>query len=121
MLTSYLDIPDFNWYLNYRGIAWTTYIMTHAPIESTHIESDILNAADELAMMRMAVYGLNTKASLQLLEDVHLGSAHVTHTLSTSGSKSQIFLFSSIALLLFIIAVINFINLIIARSESRAR
>lgn len=121
VLTSYLDIPDFNWYLNYRGIAWTTYIMTHTPIENINVEKDIINAADELAMIRMEVYGLNTKASLQRLEDVHLCSAYVTHSLTVSGSKSQIILFTSIALLLFIIAVINFINLIIARSESRAR
>lgn len=121
LLTSYLDIPDIVEYGNYRGISWTCYIMTHLPIENPTVEEEILKVADELTMIRMAGYGLNTAISLQTLRDIHLGSSEVTHSFTTAGSKSQIFLFATIALLLFIIALINFINLIIAHSESRAK
>ena len=121
LLTSYLDIPDINEYGNYRGISWTCYIMTHLPVENPTIETEILKVADELAMIRMAVYGINTVTTLQSLKDIHLGSSGVTHSFTVAGSKSQIFLFATIAFLLFTIAIINFVNLIIAHSESRAK
>ncbi len=63
------------------------------------------------------------KLSLQSLEDIYLGSGDIQqlHNIFRSGSRTYIFIFSAIAILILLIACFNYMNLATARSLSRAR
>lgn len=63
------------------------------------------------------------KLKLQSLEDIYLGSGDIQqlHNVFRSGSRTYLFIFSAIAILILLIACFNYMNLATARSLSRAR
>ena len=61
-----------------------------------------------------------TKLHLQKLSDIHLRS-HLSTELEPNGDIRSVYIFSSVALFILLIAAINFINLSTARSASRAK
>ncbi len=64
--------------------------------------------------------GFSINASLQPVLDIHLKSGYVGE-IGMTGSMSNIFIYSAIALFILLIACINFMNLTTAKSTSRAR
>ncbi|MGA7836486.1 MAG: ABC transporter permease, partial [Ignavibacteriaceae bacterium] len=65
---------------------------------------------------RLAKLNINFKAYFQPLEDIHL-----KYNEGSQAGLSNIYIFSTIAFLIIIIACINFINLSIARSAKRTK
>jgi putative ABC transport system permease protein len=63
---------------------------------------------------------LFTKLGLQKLTDIHLRS-HTDYEAETNGDITRVYIFSSIALFILLIACINYMNLSTARSALRAR
>lgn len=61
-----------------------------------------------------------TKLHLQKLSDIHLRS-HLSTELEPNGDIRSVYIFSTVALFILLIASINFINLSTARSANRAR
>ncbi|WP_128545426.1 ABC transporter permease [Larkinella soli] len=57
---------------------------------------------------------------LQPLADIHLHS-HLENELTANGSATQVFLFSTVGLLILLLAGINYMNLATARAVGRAR
>jgi len=64
---------------------------------------------------------LKEKLYLLPLKDIHLRSSHISPGVSTPGDIKYVFIFSAIALLVLLVACINFMNLATARSASRAK
>ena len=64
--------------------------------------------------------GFSINASLQPVLNIHLKSGYVGE-IGMTGSMSNIFIYSAIALFVLLIACINFMNLTTAKSTSRAR
>ncbi|MBC7922684.1 MAG: ABC transporter permease, partial [Ferruginibacter sp.] len=58
---------------------------------------------------------------LQPLRDVHLRSAGITSGLGVHGDIKYVYIFSSVALLILLLACINFMNLSTARSSGRSK
>lgn len=119
-LTSFLDIRDFDHYLNKRGVAFPCYFTTHKPLDK-EAENEIIDIAEQISNVRMKHYGLEVSLSAQKLLDIHLHSKGYQYDIDGTGNISQIYLFGFIAMLLLVISIINFINLIIAKSETRNR
>lgn len=65
-------------------------------------------------------YGVTLKNSLQSLSSIHLHS-RTGYEIKPPGDINNIYIFSVLALFIIIIAIINFINLTTANSETRAR
>lgn len=63
--------------------------------------------------------GRNVTLSMQALGDIHFGGAY-RYDMGQRGNLQLIIIFSLVAVFIIVIAVINFINLITARSEKRA-
>ncbi|UCG61380.1 MAG: ABC transporter permease [Candidatus Zixiibacteriota bacterium] len=63
--------------------------------------------------------GNNLMFFLQPLTDIHLTS-HLENEIEPNGSYASVWIFSAIALLILIIAIINFVNLATARASGRA-
>ncbi|MGF1585729.1 MAG: FtsX-like permease family protein [Bacteroidales bacterium] len=121
LITSFLDIKDVNHYLNHRGISFHCYFTTHSPISDKSVEMDIVESAEQITNERMKQYGVTVSLSIQKLPDIHLKSQGFQFDFEGTGDMARIYLFGFIALLLFVIAVINFINLIVAKSDTRSR
>lgn len=64
--------------------------------------------------------GVSIHASLQSVKDIHLRSGYVGE-IGLTGSMSNIYIYSAIALFILFIACINFMNLTTAKSTRRAR
>src|SRR5258708_17927705 len=60
------------------------------------------------------------KCSLMPLTDIHLYS-HLAYELGINGSIQYVYIFSAIAILILLIACVNFMNLSTARSSNRAK
>jgi putative ABC transport system permease protein len=58
---------------------------------------------------------------LQPLTEIHFDPANLEYTIRPSGNKSYVYILAFIALLILVIACINFMNLATARSAERAR
>ncbi len=71
---------------------------------------------------RFGVNGLDIKveASFQPLKDIHLKS-HSEFELDTNGDINNVYIFSALAIFILIIAIVNFVNLVTANSENRAK
>ncbi len=65
-------------------------------------------------------HGWSIHALLQPIKKIHLGS-HFLGEMAVVGNKSNLFVFSAIALFILIVACINFMNLTTARSTKRAK
>ncbi|WP_411031831.1 ABC transporter permease [Spongiimicrobium sp. 3-5] len=72
------------------------------------------NAGDDFREM-----GLKKSLFLQPVKDIYLKSS-IGHEISNNGSMLYIYIFSSIAIFILIIACVNFMNLSTAKSETRA-
>jgi putative ABC transport system permease protein len=62
----------------------------------------------------------DVRLALQSLESIHLES-HLEYEIEPNGNKSDVYVFSGIAIFVLLIATINFVNLSTARSMKRAK
>lgn len=90
--------------------------------EGTHI-AGLQKKVDALVEKHMGEgmreYGGKFNITLQPLTSIHLHS-HLVHELGRQGDASRVYIFSAIAVLILLIACINFVNLSTARSSKRA-
>ena len=59
--------------------------------------------------------------SIQALSHIHLNSSHINFNPSTPGSMRTVYMFSAIAVIILLIACVNYMNLSTARSLTRAK
>ena len=64
--------------------------------------------------------GVNFKMSLQPLRDIHLNS-HLDYEIGTNGNKRSVYIFAMVAVLILLIACINYMNISTARSSVRVK
>lgn len=103
-----------------RGISTPSYILFKHPVdEKTHhkVASFVQQKTNEI----FSKLGIEVTHHLQPLEKIHLNSSHFQLSLSTPGNKNNIYTLGALALLIILVAVINYVNMETARSENRAR
>jgi len=97
----------------WRYMCFYTYLLLKANADANKIEENFSSLAEK--------YGIpNTKIFLQPLKSIHLYS-HYSGELGSNTHISTLVLLGSIALLILIIACINYMNLTTARSSSRTK
>jgi putative ABC transport system permease protein len=94
-------------------------------LKSKNVLSDE-NKEDLSALIKtytLTIYGEEYREriaySLQALTDIHFGQKY-GYDMGPRGNKELIYIFGAVALFILFIAIINFINLVTARSEKRA-
>jgi putative ABC transport system permease protein len=118
-LLPFIRIEDFeqawavldNWSLS----GFATYVQLEKMASSEDLENKIAY------YLKKHVPESEDVIYLQRFEDIHLYSSHIQFSLEGQGDITYVFIFSLIALLVLIIASINFMNLATARSATRAR
>lgn len=113
-LTNYLDRWDSNNYYTYVALK---------PDHSYERFASLLPTITRQHMLETEFYGENPdkigRFIPQPLNEIHLHS-NVNGEFATNGDIKYVYLFSSIALLILLVACINYINLTTARSATRA-
>ncbi len=126
-----MDNVQYDWG-NYLSHNFHTYLMFREGIDyksfEKNLETYIENYVFPQAKMAMQISsmeefeqaGNSLRYSLLPVEKIHLYSTR-PYELSAGGSIQYVFIFSAVALLILMIACINFMNLTTARSANRAR
>lgn len=120
MLVSFNSLPVLyntdvfleRWYWN---PCWT-YVLLEEGVSPEELEQQLPDFVDKNYADREETISL----SLQALTDIHLHS-NLDHEMEANGSIFYVYLFSVVAVLILVIACINFMNLSTARSADRAR
>jgi len=132
MITSMTSYPEVAW----RNFSWVWMQMaTYVKLQEGAIPAAI--DAKIHALVRQYVTAASKRGGfdydeliksggrwdfvLQPMTDIYLGSATIGNRLGPIGNRTQVYLFSVIAVFILGIACINFMNLATARSASRAR
>jgi len=125
------DIPQ-NAQLRFRGVrplpagytsGWQnanlyTYLLLKSPAGITSLRAGL--PAFAARTIRKEMQATEYQLELQPLLSIHLHS-NLDYEISANGSISRVYIFSGIALLILLIAIINYINLATARSSKRIR
>lgn len=97
-----------------------TYIKLNESSNAQVFEAKIKNYIEEKAGDAYAASGMEKTLFLQHLPNIYLHSNY-GYEIAPNGSITYLYIFTSIALFILMIACINFMNLSTARSEKRAK
>ena len=107
------------------GLACYTYVRLINGADPKVLEKQILEYMEGVINKRYREYGYALIPYLQRISDIHLNSetndTEVDDELGGKGSKTKVFIFSGIGLLVLLIACFNFVNISTALSFRRAK
>jgi putative ABC transport system permease protein len=132
MVASLLTDPNFFNRENFTSFDSHTYLELKPGIDRKQVEAKLPKIVDTYASAEIerelqqswADYkkaGNGYVYTLQPLTSIHLDPANIEFTIKPSGNIKYVYILSFIALLILIIACINFMNLATARSAERSR
>ncbi|MBK6967370.1 MAG: ABC transporter permease [Bacteroidales bacterium] len=120
-VSSVENLPDFEWMKGWGSNSLITYIQLDRPSSQEPIERafpDFLKKhvfSQEEGWEYLEMY-------LQPMNEVYLNSQHIKfQSVSASGDINLVIAFSVIAILILLVACVNYINISIARSVKRSR
>jgi len=121
ILASFSSIvrPDYNVVYD-DGISFGQYYLIQPDVNMSEAEKKIINVAEKAVMERFGPYGITIHHSLQPLDKIHLHS-RFNFDIAEQGDVRNIYIFTALAFFIILIAVMNFINLVTAQSDSRTR
>jgi putative ABC transport system permease protein len=102
------------------GMEFMTYVLLKDGVDKKTTVNKVSTFYNTLANEHFGQYGVKCESFLQPLLKIHLYSSGMEY-LPQSGNIKNVKLFLTISLLILIIAIINYVNLYIARSESRGK
>ncbi|MBA4056640.1 MAG: cell division protein FtsX, partial [Marivirga sp.] len=120
-------VPDFNNYLEgsrFQNISFfENYVVLKPGADIKPIEETLQKLCEHMIQSDSATSAAGFKMTgfLTRMEDLHFDPKNLWENDSTRGDKTYLIIFSSVALLILLIACINYMNLATARSARRAR
>jgi len=103
-----------------RGISIFTYVLFKRPVDLA-TRQKVGSLMEDTTNAFFKEMGLTVDHYLQPLEKAHMNSTGFQFNLTPPGSRKYLYTFSALALLIILIAVINYVNMETARSEHRSR
>jgi len=104
-----------------NGFNFYTYLVCpgfEANKEQIEEKTNVL--INKISNERFGDMGLTVDSYFQPLKDIHLKSNSIFE-LGNNGNINNIYIFSALAIFIILIAIVNFINLVTANSETRAK
>ena len=121
-------LPNFNNYMEGTRFAdriefFESYVVLKPGSDIHAIETSLQAQADRLIQSDSgaSAAGFKMSAFLTKMSDLHFDEKNLWENDSTRGDKKYLVIFSSVALLILLIACINYMNLATARSSRRAK
>ncbi len=121
LVASYRSLirPDYN-IVERNGISFALYLLLQPGTDMEQFEKKFQEATQEVIKARFAEYGIEVTHNLQPLSRVHLYS-RFNYDYAVTGDIRKVYIFSALAFFIILIAIMNFINLVTAQSDSRAK
>jgi putative ABC transport system permease protein len=122
MLASFhtLETADNNVVAN-QGISFATYLMMHPDASFDDFATKIVTSADTYINNIFNEHGIHISHALQPLSRAYLYSDFHFDNSGKIGDIRNVYVFSFLAFIIILVAVFNFVNLVTAQSEKRAR
>ncbi len=103
---------------NWNNASVYTYLLVRTPEGVAALNRQLPDFVART--VKKEVHGARFELALQPLRSIHLQS-DLDYEISRNGSLSRIYIFSGIALLILLIAIINYVNLSTARASARVK
>ena len=103
-----------------NGISFPTYILKREDADPEVFKEKSIQVADDRLLERFEPIGIKLYHHLQPIHDVYLHS-RFSFADEDGGDIRNVYIFSFLAFFILLIAVFNYVNLITAQSEKRAR
>jgi len=124
MLISHVTLYDHPVYSRYIDELFSfmtfNYVELEPGTEISEMNEKIAGIIEKYMGDDMREIGAELAYFIQPVQNIHLES-HLTHELEDNGNKSSVYIFSAIAVLILVIACINFVNLSTAKATTRAK
>ncbi len=122
LLMSFLSLDqDQMAFVERRGFSFYTYILLSEGGCHKETLSTAENYIDEYYVKFLEGMGIKITPSFQPLGHIHLHSEHLQFESEPRGRMSWVYIFSFLAGFILLIAIVNHVNLVTARSETRSR
>ncbi len=109
-------------YFNEMGsLEYATYLSLDPQGDGPEVRQRIEALSDRLISKRFGDSGYKVESRLQALTDIHLRSGHLQHDYGTNGDIQKVYMYLFLALVILVVAVINYLNLFTARAENRSK
>ncbi len=121
MIASFTSMirPGFNW-VERDGVSFPTYVLMREGSSYDDFETKIVELADEFSNDIFGPMGFSIEHGLQPLHRIYLHSRFSMADAET-GDIRNVYVFSLLTIFVLLIAVFNFVNLMTAQAEKRAR
>lgn len=124
ILTPFISIDNLQGFFSNHGFDFPTFFLLKNNVDIKNFREKFEQFTKKVIERRFEEENMTgsfqIETRFQDLEDIHL-SEGMAFDYHNHGSKRNIYIFSFLALFVLFVAVINFINLVTARSESRAK
>jgi putative ABC transport system permease protein len=121
LLASMETFRDANFYTGWWWNTLHTYVMLPPNVEPANLEAQFPGFMEKYFGENMAQNNRRIDLDLQPLTEIYFANDTTYDWQVSHGSKAVIYMFSIVALLIMIVACVNFINMATARSVNRAR
>ncbi|HYC86100.1 MAG TPA: FtsX-like permease family protein, partial [Chryseosolibacter sp.] len=98
-----------------------TYLEFHNPVDAKSFEAKMLDFVKRYAYPKIEPEGFIYVPHLQAVQDIHLHSQNFEWEIADRGSAETVYILGITAVLILVIACLNFINLSTARSLKRMK
>ncbi len=123
-LTSFKSISNLDSYYGNRGFGFYSYFVVNKNANPDQWKQKLIDISNENIRKRFKDEGMESAfeihTEVQALSDIHLHSDY-NWEIAPQGNIRNIYIYSFLAFFIIIIAIINFVNLVTARSETRAK
>jgi len=119
-LTSFQSVEDRPYLQGWNGGIWVfTYVKLNEQIDLQAFERELEQVTDRYAGEELASAGVSQTFALQPVTDIHLHPNVVPDDDLLSSKTIRLYFFVTLALLILLVACLNFVNLTTARSTAR--
>mgnify|MGYP006278290321 CR=1 FL=1 len=102
------------------GLSFPTYFLLAPNSAPEDFKELFEQVVQDRVIDRFGQYGFEVKTTLQPIRDIHLQS-NMDFEIGNNGSLESIYIFIALAVFIVIIAAVNFVNLVTARSQTRSK
>lgn len=108
-----------NWFEQWPNNTMFTYVLLNPAVKPAQLESQFPGFMDKYLGKYFATAGFKMGLMIKPLKDIYFSADRFDNV--KHGDKNMVYIFMSVAILILIIACINFINLATARASDRSK
>ncbi len=121
LLMPFVSLEDESEFINSRGFSFYTYFLLEEEVDRRETLERSKEFIDEYYTETLQGMGLKVTPFFQPLGKIHLYSGEMDFEMGQRGKISNVYIFSLLAVFILLIAIVNHVNLVTARSETRSR